>query len=170
MRVRFGRDPHWQHLDEPAARVLLQLPADADWRPVRAILFRLGRFHYHSSCDAQTAAAAADTAAGRRPPPVSLMERVVQQLFASRSVETAGLAVQPRAPHSSEAGVHRLVDAVLQRLRTEQLSNRDGGNGCDSGDDGGGQHSAATVVEPLPAVVEQFVLDGLRSVRSAQQN
>lgn len=157
MRVRFGTDPHWQHLDERAARVLLQLPADADWQTVRSILFRLGHFHYIAA-EANATVAPAFGAANRSSshPLAALMERVVRQLFASRSVETAGLAVQPHGAHSAEASVHRLVDVVLQHLRAEQLHNRDTGQP---------QQRGAATVEPLPSVVERYVLDGLRRAR-----
>lgn len=161
MRVRFGSDQHWSHLDEASARLLLRLHNDHSWLTVRSLCFRLGRFHYsaHPTPDSGDAAAPSDAAHGTNRRQSTLLERVIGQLFASRSIETAGLTVQMLDAHGQRAHVRQMAGLVREQLHDERLRMR--------------KRSVVAVDAAMPPpppqqqplAVEQYVLDGLKRAR-----
>lgn len=113
MRVRFGSDPHWTHLDEPSVRLLLQLPSDADWQCVRQVIQLVRRFEY----SAFEAGAIRGRGTRRR---LSIAEQVVWELLNSRTLETGGMTVA--VDWRSERGmVLELVELVREDLMAEML-------------------------------------------------
>lgn len=141
MRVLFRAETDWWHLDEAASRVLLDLHDEQQWRAVRSLLFRQRHFTY-TMRDAKDAAAAAaqhrhdsgnnnnDDDDDHRHVNAALFERrsvserIIEQLFATRAVQQAGLTVV-QDWRTGRAEVLRMADVVRAQLREQQLRARE---------------------------------------------